>query len=262
MNQLLSRRVSVLFYVVVLMFFVRSVGYSQDTIHIDTLTTSITQHIQGNVFALRITGGGDTLAMGSISQAYTFNTYDDSAASDYVVTEIKKNGVRLDLYDYVLHRTINYKTDSSLSTISRTNSFSVFTGDTISFYREFSWFNHLDGNVKKLDNYYSHDTLIYTIELIEDGTNNRLALLDSMGVYPQMPAGIPSYFGYGPVMVLRQYIVPSSRDDKDVLIRINIHVSGSGSYDPVRYETVTHALSGRLVSPYFSAYRNIYNQSF
>ena len=118
---------------------------------------------------------------------------------------IRHNGSRLKLLSWNLGETIKNLTDETLRDSSRTESFSVVTGDTISLYREWRWWNQTTDS-QTVSNYVALDTLDYSIEIINASTGARLALIDSLGALRQSSAGSPPLYGTRPIMAAIKYV--------------------------------------------------------
>lgn len=105
----------------------------------------------------------------------------DSCHVRYLVSDVRINGNRIGLKNWCFREAIRNLEADSLSTISRTSTVSYATGDTMSFYREFMWYNPAT-QTRTATNFRSKDTLDWVVELIDASDGSRLALIDSVGV--------------------------------------------------------------------------------
>lgn len=213
--------------------------------------------IQDSIRMNRIGAMGDTVPANSFWAAYSFeNTYDDSGNVFFFFTEASVNGQRIELANWAPFQFIKDSTAEALSGISRTRPFTVTGGDVVRYYREFAWQNPNDfPALQQPDNFYSDDTLEYVIRLRKASNNMPLAVLDSVGVLAQSPAGSPTFYGTGLAMGVTQYTIPAAiTTNTDVYLSIDVRAKGSGQYYTCRSDQVTGPLSEAVMNPMFSEY--------
>lgn len=199
---------------------------------------------------------GDTTDPDRVWALYEFHMLSDSCRAIYTFTELKSAGARIELdnWDYLdFKKTYAAPT---LSQMSRSRPFVVHAGDTLSFYREFAWFDP-DG-VQKPNNYYSEDDLEYVVRLKKTGTNVTLARLDSLGVARRVPSGVPYLYGNGPAYYIVTYVVPPIHNNKEVFVEVGLNVTGTGDYFPARRDDIGINLSAAVLNdcwtPFFNQY--------
>lgn len=189
--------------------------------------------------------GGDTISRTKITPMFGFEMLNDTCRTMYRIADVKNNGSPITLYGWCGGQDINDWEANKLSDSTRTNAFSIHTGDTISFYRELAWYNPI---VKEQnpDNYFAKDTLDYSIELIRASTNERIALLDSIGVLRRVTVGAPVLYGTHPIIAVVKYGIPSTLNNESVRIRVRVRSRGDGDHYFVRTDRFSFALSDRL----------------
>lgn len=198
-------------------------------------------------------GGTDTIESAKIRPGFGFEMHHDSGHTMYRVAEFKKNGNNIWLHGWCEGKTIRDLSAANLSDSSRTVSFVVHTGDTLSFFRELAWFN--PWTIEQTPNgYYSFDTLDYTVELVRANTGARRALLDSIGVLKKVPMGTPTIYGTRPIIDVVKYVIPSIMDGETLFIRVRLYARGEGLYDFVRTDRWGLRLSDRLTDPAWQDY--------
>jgi hypothetical protein len=134
---------------------------------------------------------------------------------------------------------------SSYNDSTRTNDFVLDSNDTISFYRDFQWYNPKDSR-QSLDNYFSTDTLDYVVELVNASNGQRLALMDSLGALPMVPPGTPVLYGRHPIIAKIKYPVPSTMAGISAFVRVQLNARGDGLYQPIRRDGFSVGLSRAL----------------
>jgi hypothetical protein len=214
--------------------------------------------IQDGIFVSKIINHGeDTLKDDAIvSAAYQYEMiYDSTSRVDYVFTECTKNGWRPRLATWKSGRIVT-ASFQALTDSSRTDPFTVATGDTISFYRELSWYNPKDHR-QDTANFFSLDTLDYAVELI-DLKNRRLQLLDSLGVLARTSPGVPVLYGMQPIMANISYGIPSSMNGDTVAVRIRLYARGNGQFSQMRNDRFTVNTSHKLGNAYWKSYLEAY----
>lgn len=199
--------------------------------------------------------GTDTTPADRISASYQFEmAYDSTNRVNYMFTECKLNSQRLRLKGWVMNKLVGGLADL-LTDSSRTESFELSTGDSISFYREFRWYNPIT-HVQDTSNYYALDTLDYSVELVRVSDGQRLALLDTIGILAQATPGAPVFYGTHPVMAHIKYAVPSNLNGDTAFVRIRLNARGDGDYHFMRLSTITLSASRSLLDPFFIDYLN------
>jgi len=187
----------------------------------------------------------DTIARSKILPSFGFEMLNDSCRTMYRLSDVKKNDTAVTLYGWCGGQDINDWEANKLSDSTRTNSFVVFTGDTISFYRELAWYNPFT-NEQRAGNYSAKDTLDYAVELVRSSTNERLALLDSIGILRRTTVGTPVLYGTRPIIAIATYAVPSNLNNESVRIRVRVTSRGNGDHYFVRTDRFGLALSDRV----------------
>ncbi len=201
----------------------------------------------------RITAGGDTLAPEWFSAGYELRMYTDSTClTEYQFTGCKRNGVRIPLAHWKMNRAVNYHADI-LAYNSRTEAITLHEGDTLSFYRELSW-KDPRFNRQALNNYRSHDTLTFAVELAGVADSSRVALLDSIGIMACEQTCAPTIHGSRPIMAQVFWVVPESLAGASAFIRVRPQAMGSGEYFFTRKEELTVSLWRQLLDPYWTTY--------
>lgn len=200
---------------------------------------------------------GDTTNPDKVWALYEFHMLYDSCRAVYTFTELKCAGARVKLDNW---KYLDFKKTfdpATLSGMSRSKVFTVHTGDTLSFYREFAWFNP-HTNEQKINNYFSEDDLEFVVRLKQSGTNTILARLDSLGIYSRIPSGAPYIYGNGPAYYLVKYVVPPAHNNKQVYVDISVGADGTGDYFPARKDDFGVNLSAAVLTdcwvPFFAQF--------
>lgn len=214
--------------------------------------------IQNGTFMKRIKGTTilDTNEY-CFSAAYQFEMiYDSTSRIGYLFSECKQNNKRLHLKSWKCNR-LTTAPISKYNDSSRTDVFTINAGDTISFYRDFRWYEpkHF---LQSRSNYYSTDTIDYVVDLVDASTGQRLALLDSLGALPQVPPGSPVLYGFHPIMAHVKYIATASISGKSVFMRLQLWTRGDGLYQPIRKDVPTVGLSRALALGMDDEYMQLY----
>lgn len=197
----------------------------------------------------RITGN-------QIFAGYGFEMQYDSSQVMYRVAEFKKNGARLILDDWCEGQVILDSTPVALGSISKTDVFTVSSGDVLTLYREIAWYDPAVYE-QEPDNYYADDTLDYVIELINASSGNRMALLDSIGILSRSTRGVPTMYGTTELMKLISYVVPGG-NNVPVRIRMRPQARGNGAFNFKRTDSWGLDLSGRLADTLWQGYLSAY----
>lgn len=198
-------------------------------------------------------GGDDTIQSAKIHPGFGFEMHHDSGHTMYRVAEFRKNNSQIWLHGWCEGKTIRDLPAEVLSDSSRTASFVVHTGDTISFFRELAWFNPWTLE-QTPDGYYSLDTLDYAVELVKAVTGVRRVLLDSIGVLRKMPSGTPTIYGTRPIIDIVSYIIPPMLNGETVFIRVRLYARGGGAFNFVRTDRWGLRLSDRLTDSAWQEY--------
>lgn len=180
---------------------------------------------------------------------YRFLRSYDSCNTSCLFSLFKINQSIIRLLNFcVMKKRIEWDTDSLRNANSLTEDFTLRSGDTISFFRRFNWYNPItDGR-----EYSSLDTLSYSVELVSTGTKQRVALLDSISVAKQLVSGKPNISAMHPVISGVAFVVPDSLHNKTCFIRINSYQKGEGIYAIIRKdEIVQENLAKAFETPYF-----------
>ncbi len=215
--------------------------------------------VQDTTWIWLVRDSGRVLNRNLVSGYYEFTMqYDSTGLVYYMFTEPWHNGSLLKLRHWELGRSVNLDEDL-LSLNSRTEDFTVHTGDTVSFMRDFRWFHGITQQ-QEPNNFFSHDTLTYVVELASAHDSgyyqSRVAVIDSFGVMPCSPPGEPQFFGSGSpaVMDLRTYVVPPTLDGQSVCMRVRVRAHGDGEYFFTRTDNFSVNMSGLLNDPGIRSY--------
>jgi len=190
-------------------------------------------------------GDGRRIDPAKIAAAYMYEINYDSTRILYTLTEVKLNGAPLILRDWSYNTQRDEWDSGLLNSNSGTTSFTLHTGDTIRMYREFQWYGQRSGQ-EFLNNYSASDTLTYSIGLVDAGSGNRLALIDTLGVLRRDVPGIPSIHGNHPLYAMIDYVVPPAQNGKLARIAIDVETRGAGDYYFIRRNIRTVHLSDNL----------------
>lgn len=210
--------------------------------------------VQDSIFVKRVRGT-DTVPVNDFRVAASYQwemVYDSTCRVSYLFSECRHNEVRPRLTTWVARRLMTAPIEK-FNDSSKTESFVVLTGDSVSFYREFRWYNPKNHR-QDTNNFYSPDTLDYAVELVNAANGERLTLLDSMGVLPSITPNIPILYGTRPIIALVKYIVPSYMNGKTAFVRIRQYARGDGLYNPVRLDMPTINISKTLDNPDLNSY--------
>jgi hypothetical protein len=217
--------------------------------------------VQDDVYIKRVDSKGQLMPEAKIiSAAYRFEMiYDSTCRVQYLFSECRHNGVRPRLLawkDGHIHAaSAEMMTDSS-----RTAAFKISSGDTVSFYREFKWYNPKTQS-QDTNNFRSLDTLDYAVELVDRATNGRIALLDSFGVLPRVVPGSPVVYGTRPIMSKVQYAIPYGLTADSAFVRVRTYTRGDGPYLPIRKDDETVGASYALDLGIWDYYLSLYGGS-
>jgi hypothetical protein len=217
--------------------------------------------VQDGVVVYKRAGNGYTLDPGEIiSAAYRFEMiYDSTSRVQYTVSECLHNGARLRLLAWKDGH-VHTARPEMMADSSRTESFRVVAGDTVSAFRQWEWYDPKEHR-QDTTNFRSLDTLDYVIELVSVKTNDRIALLDSFGVLPRDTPGPPTFYGSRPIMATARYIIPSTASPDTAFIRIRLYLRGDGLYLPIREDAITYGTSYAVEHGFLNWYLNLYSGS-
>ena len=214
--------------------------------------------VQDSVAIYLVAAHGDTIKADQVSAAYEFDMlYDSTSLVIYSFTECKRNVSRLRLLKWNDGRAVNADA-SLLSFNSTTDTFTCHIGDTLSFYREIQWRDPRTGWMDT-NSYRALDSLDYAVELVRTSDSTRAALLDSIGILPNLTEGRPIIHGMHPLMARVQYVVPSSLNNAKTFIRIRVYHRGSGEYWFTRLDQITIALSNRLIDSNWAMFIDLFS---
>ena len=193
-------------------------------------------------------GGGDTVSAIDVAACLNFYmSYDSLCIVDYRIAEFRKNGERLLLSTWSDGTFVNADNEL-LNANNCTETFTINTGDSISFYREFGWVEP-ETRLQDTNNFYALDTLDYSVELVRTSDSTVVALIDSIGVLPRTTPGKPIIYGTRPIMANAYFEVPSSLDNEEVFVRVRLYHRGSGPYWFSREDVIISRMSSRLRDP-------------
>ncbi len=217
-------------------------------------------NVNNAVWMYRVSGR-DTFPAAHFAPSYMYAmAYDSTSRTEYLFTECRRNGNLLTLLHWkdkrVVHADARY-----LSFNSRTANFKAADGDTVSFYRELTWYRP-GTREQSLMNYYALDTLDFTAHLVRASDLMPVALLDSVGVLPCTPVGHPTIYGTRPLMALVRSAVPASAVGDSLFIGISVRARGDGAYFFTRADGITVGVSKRLSDPFYQEYLTLYGSAY
>jgi len=190
-------------------------------------------------------GTNATVPTAKAGAYYSFTMNYDYGVVTYIITEFRKNSSVIELNNWCRNKVTRNLDAEDLAGVSRTKNIVLSTGDSLSFYREFGWYDPAT-STRTANGYYAEDSLDYAVELVNATSGARLALLDSFGVLKQVPSGYPSMHGTRPIFTEVNYTVPSQYNNIQAFIRVRLYSRGDGPYYVVRRDGVSFALSDRL----------------
>lgn len=200
--------------------------------------------------------GADTVHGYELFPYWRFAMTYDSAQVQYEITEFERNHTRIRLANWCSGKKLEEEAED-LADSTFTETFTVYAGDTISFYRELLWTEpYIGGPSNGL--YYARDTLDFAVEMLDAFTGARLALLDSIGALREIPSGLPDFYGTHPVMAIVTYRVPPALNGKSVYLRLCPSARGDGQYKTLRIDNFATRGSVNLTEPFFIDYVNMY----
>ena len=192
--------------------------------------------------------GDDTTDPDFVNGSYDFAmVYDSTCTITYQFTEAQHSGHGLKLLHWILGRSINAREDD-LSFNSRTEDFTIVTGDTVNFFRQLYWANPIT-QMQNHINYFSRDTLLYVVELVRASDSTRILSLDTLGMLPRAKLGAPRVLPGQPLMAQIRYVVPQSLNGLKVFMRVRVYARGSGEYYFTRTDQFTIHMSKLLQVP-------------
>ena len=205
-----------------------------------------------NTILLLRPGGDTTDPLDVAAQLGFYMSYDSLCLVEYMITEFRNNRTRIPLSTWKEGSFVNAPT-SYLNANNCTDTFTVHHGDTISFYREFGLMNPLT-RLQDTNNFYSLDTLDYSVELVRRSDSTVVALLDSIGVLPRTQIGRPAVHGSRPLMARANYRIPPALEGEQVYIRVRLYHRGPGPYWFSREDEIGIGISKRLDNPIWQEY--------
>lgn len=202
----------------------------------------------------------DSIPRTRVTASYRVIMPFDSGQVTYDLAEVRKNNARVLLSTWCDGADIRTWSLAQMNDSTRTASFTVVTGDTVSFFRQLSWYNPADtsGYPQQLNNFYSLDTLDYVVELVRASDNVSLVPLDSLGVLRKVPSGSPSFYGSRPIAAKVTYVVPSQMNGTIVYLRLKSNAWGAGEFSFVRRDRMSLGASYNLDSPEWVNYLDEY----
>ncbi len=180
---------------------------------------------------------GDTSAAMALSPYWQFEQASDSSRIIYRAAQFEINGHQIHLDGWRRGNTLTTSLDS-LADASRTGAVLVATGDSLSFFRYLNWYNPIT-ELRTVDNFNSPDTVDFVVELVSDSSGNRVAMIDSLGIDRQVPAGGATLHGSRPIVARATYVVPSSLNGTKVFFRVLTYLRGDGTENPLRFDGLT-----------------------
>lgn len=204
-----------------------------------------------------VLSGDSAYDAGEPSQGYLFVMPYDSCHVDYLITECRRNGRLLRLLHWQEGRDVHAPAEY-LTLNSRTAAFPVRPGDTISFYRELSWY-HPTTRFMGTTNYVASDTLEWIAHLVRASDGMPIGQIDSTGIFPNTKPGPPRMHGSRPIMAVARYIVPSTILADSAFIGFTVRANGSGASHFVRVDEETFSVSQRLTDAWYVNFLNHYS---
>lgn len=195
-----------------------------------------------------------------VSAYYEFIMKNDSTSMKYMISEVRKNNNVIKLENWHKGQIVQDIDGKLLNGISRTENFILNIGDTLSCYRQFTWTNYIN-KTRKNDNFYSLDTLDYSIELVRASNGSRIKLIDSFGVNSKVPSGYPSFHGNRPIFSKIKFISGIESSGDSVFLRVKLYSRGNGPFYFVRADFTSVGISDLLLSPTWVDFINIYGGS-
>ena len=215
-------------------------------------------HVQDSLWVYRYSGG-DTLSREKVSASYTFSmAYDSASHVFYNFTEPTLDGVQLRLLHWKYKRVVN-ASPGYLNFNSRTENFMVHTGDTVGFFKEWSWLNPVSG-VQDPAEFRTLDTLAYVVYLVRAADSGCVALIDSMMVMPSPEPAPPIVFGISTIAGVMRFVVPSTMDGDSMFIGVGAYARGPGPYNFSRRDAYSIGASNVLNSPVYQISLRDYNR--
>lgn len=226
----------------------------------DVYELKIPVEIQDSVFVdLYEIEGGDTSSPHDYSAAYEFHHLYDSTRVVYTFAELWQSTERLELANWNFEVYEKDKTAAELSTLSRSKSFTI-TGDTISYYREISWFDHRPGHrVQLANNFYCTDTLTYVVSFVNEVTQQRIEV-QRLTVTGDGNGHIMT--GGGLPMAVVRWVPPTSWEGVSAYVDLELAVEGSGLFNPAKWGSIVGNISHSLKEPFYSGYYQQFNQPY
>ncbi len=197
------------------------------------------------------------IAHDKISSGYVYEMNYAQSRTIYRVSEMRHNGAVLTLYNWSESQIVGNLNDGALATVSRSNVFTINSGDNISVFREFFWQSRIDGRIRP-NNYVALDNLQFNIELVNSSTGAVIGIVDAFGVDARTTPGIPVFHSSYNLVAIPMYTVPPSLTGLSVYLRVNAAAQGGGQYYFKRYSARTFDYSGRASNSYYISY----NQNF
>ena len=173
--------------------------------------------------------------------SYNFLKFYDSCDVGYQFSELQINSKKIKLQNWCMEKVRReFNNDSLRNAMSRTYSFLARPGDTISFFRIFSWYN----TIKQNRVYSSSGNISFSVELIDATSGKRLALLDSVFVRKQtVPTVSPIISSMFPMVFKPKYIIPNGVNESNCYIRVSGYQGEGSEYYIYRKDEMTIDIS-------------------
>jgi len=181
-----------------------------------------------------------------------FDLQKDSIRFKYRIGEFALNSKWVYLNNWCREKSFNYDdegdtarwdyTNSQLSDISRTKTFTVVGGDTLSFYREYFWLDHTT-NTYNPAKFVSNDNVYVSVDLINAANGNRIALLDTIKISSTTTSKRPCVFGWKPAIARIAFKVPNSVDTVNAYMKVHVATSGEEGAVFMRYDMLRAGFS-------------------
>lgn len=180
-----------------------------------------------------------------IAPYFYFDLQKDSVRLTFAIGEIVHNSHWVYLDHWCKGKSYNYDeagdsarwdyTNAQLSAISVTKPFTIHAADTIGFFREYFWKDHVTNQFSP-NHYVSNDRVMLSVELVDAASGERIALLDTTWIDTTASSRQPCIKAWKPVMARIGYVVPSSQATTSAYIRANVATSGAENATFMRYD--------------------------
>ena len=185
---------------------------------------------------------------------FAFDYQQDSSRFQYRIGEFTKNLQWVYLKNWCLDKVYNFDeegdsarwdySNAELSAISRTRTFPVIAGDTLSFFREFYWLDNTNGGIINAGKLVSDDELSMSVELVQESNGARIMLIDTVHVSSTTESKKPCIVAWKPVMARIGFLVPSSvSETTNVFLRANVFSNGPSGSSFLRSDMLRYRMS-------------------